>query len=985
MAVRRMLLLTCLLGCSKKIEGPAPAVTSAQNEIDQSTAPALLCNAQGDPASGWLIDVLGDNFAPMPAGALSSKATVAMPIVRLDGPEKYTVPDAYVRFAEKKRLPLAMRTAHSTADAHALQPGDYSVTVTNLNGASASAPAAIRVIPPPSETGLAVQPAGGTAGPPRICNDQSQTLIITGTGFRTEAKPAVALFNNGAPVLPVPPSSITVTPAEIDVSIPAGSFSGLSATGTTFTVRIADPNGCVTPYGNAPRGFRVTDVRAYTTCTQLGALTMSQRFGWTQRNQAITITNAFTQPATQPFSGPAPTVTITAPIKGSTTPASIALLRVAYVNANTIIAVVPTCSGAQPTPATDTSAGGCPNGIAPGGPYTIDVEDATGAFGSLSGTSGFQVVASQPPVIASLSPPVIDTTGTADLSITAGASSFALNAKPQIVFPAGGVCDLPINSQSATVIHAQVQGSPCGTALSPGQYVIRVQNTSDNALGDFSSLVVTAPNAPPGNFALVSSALSTARADFPLVQAGDGVGNHYLYALGGITAPVGAAGATVLSTVEMAQIDPFGDVIGDCGGGPCVFRVLDRSPLGEPRRGVAAGSVQIPGDTGYVFVIGGIKSGGAAIATVERAQVLRSVDAPVIAAPVQVVAAGGTLAAGTYYYRVSALLSASDPKNPSGETLASDLEPIFAQNGSRAILSWPCVAGAAKYRVYRTLGPNQGTGTELLLTEQPAAVASCSGSSLPGETFTDDGSATPAGLRPLPPGALGRWAAMPSLGSPRGQAAAALANDRLYVAGGCTGTSCDATGNELATYEDSQLTLQNLGAFSSTGAINQARRQGSFALATNAAAPARIASGEGWLILVGGERNGTVLINSTGGIEVSHAIVGGAAQATPVFANAAYTPDFGRHGGWSEVIANQLVIFGTNPGGAIIFRAGPPCNAPCAAPADFSTDLPQTGTTFTARYLLGEALFRGYFYAAGGFTDATAGATARSTVDRILY
>jgi hypothetical protein len=296
------------------------------------------------------------------------------------------------------------------------------------------------------------------------------------------------------------------------------------------------------------------------------------------------------------------------------------------------------------------------------------------------------------------------------------------------------------------------------------------------------------------------------------------------------------------------------------------------------------------------------------------------------------------------------------------------------------------VAGAAKYRVYRTVGPNQGTGTERLLTEQAAAVSSCSGSPLPSETFTDDGSATPAGLRPLPPGALGRWAAMPSLGSPRGQAAAALANDRLYVAGGCSGANCDLAGNNLATYEDSQLTLQNLGAFSSTGAINQARRQGTFALASNAAAPGRIALGEGWLLLVGGERNdGTVLVNTTGGIEVSHAIVGGAAQATPAFANAAYTPDFGRHGGWSEVIANQLVIFGTNPSNAIIFRAGPLCNAPCAAPADFSTDLPQTGTTFTARYLLGEALFRGYFYAAGGFTDAMAGATARSTIDRIPY
>ena len=228
---------------------------------------------------------------------------------------------------------------------------------------------------------------------------------------------------------------------------------------------------------------------------------------------------------------------------------------------------------------------------------------------------------------------------------------------------------------------------------------------------------------------------------------------------------------------------------------------------------------------------------------------------------------------------------------------------------------------------------------------------------------------------------------MPSLGSPRGQAAAALANDRLYVAGGCTGTNCDATGNELATYENSQLTLQNLGPFNSTGAINQARRQGTFALASNASAPARVAAGEGWLILVGGEQNGTVFFNgSAGGIEVAHAIVGGAAQATPAFAIAGYTPQFGRHGGWAEVIANQLVIYGANPNGNIFFRAGDVCSPPCTDAANFNTALPFTTVAPTQqRYLLGEALFRGYFYVAGGFTNATAGATALSSVDRIPY
>src|SRR5205814_1092612 len=125
-----------------------------------------------------------------------------------------------------------------------------------------------------------------------------------------------------------------------------------------------------------------------------------------------------------------------------------------------------------------------------------------------------------------------------------------------------------------------------------------------------------------------------------------------------------------LSSIELAQITDFGDVAGDCSTGPCLFRVLDRSALGfvggsgstaVARRGLAAVSLQIPGDSGYVFAIGGIDAGGHAMTNVERAQVLRAADAPVIASPIAA-NSGGTLGAGSWYYRVSALLSAGDAK-----------------------------------------------------------------------------------------------------------------------------------------------------------------------------------------------------------------------------------------------------------------------------------------------------------------------------------
>src|SRR5579859_7952942 len=143
MNIRRLPPLLLLAACSYKIQGPTPVVTGAQNERDKSTGPAYVCNAQGDPTDGWLVDALGDKFAPIPNQALVHTAGVTMPAVTLSGPETYPVPYKYVRFIDKTRMPLALRTADSLADAHTLTPGDYTLTVTNLNGASGSAAAAL--------------------------------------------------------------------------------------------------------------------------------------------------------------------------------------------------------------------------------------------------------------------------------------------------------------------------------------------------------------------------------------------------------------------------------------------------------------------------------------------------------------------------------------------------------------------------------------------------------------------------------------------------------------------------------------------------------------------------------------------------------------------------------------------------------------------------------------------------------------------------
>ena len=151
-------------------------MSGARNEHDQSTGPAYLCNAQGDPADGWLIDALGDKFAPLPTGALVGTAGVRMPDVALSGPQAYTVPSARVRFADKTRMPLAMPTKDTTADAHELPPGDYTLTVTNVNGKSGSAAAAIRVVPPPTIMGVSLARSAGGPASTSLCADQAMIL-----------------------------------------------------------------------------------------------------------------------------------------------------------------------------------------------------------------------------------------------------------------------------------------------------------------------------------------------------------------------------------------------------------------------------------------------------------------------------------------------------------------------------------------------------------------------------------------------------------------------------------------------------------------------------------------------------------------------------------------------------------------------------------------------------------------------------------------
>jgi hypothetical protein len=105
-------------------------------------------------------------------------------------------------------------------------------------------------------------------------------------------------------------------------------------------------------------------------------------------------------------------------------------------------------------------------------------------------------------------------------------------------------------------------------------------------------------------------------------------------------------------------------------------------------------------------------------------------------------AAGGTLAAGTYDYGVTATTAA-------GETNASIASVAVPATGSAA-LSWPSVCHATSYKLYRRLG---ATGAWTLVTTLPPLSAPFTDAGAVDVSFTDTGAAGGAGAPPPANGA----------------------------------------------------------------------------------------------------------------------------------------------------------------------------------------------------------------------------------------
>jgi hypothetical protein len=210
---------------------------------------------------------------------------------------------------------------------------------------------------------------------------------------------------------------------------------------------------------------------------------------------------------------------------------------------------------------------------------------------------------------------------------------------------------------------------------------------------------------------------------------------------------------------------------------------------------------------------------------------------------------------GNWNYKVAAVFDPSDPENPDGESLPSDVQPVTvpATPSVNVTIEWTPVPNATGYRIYRSPAPGLGTGTEVLLAQVGAM-----------PMYTDTGMDN-SGNSEMPHdiGDLGNWATVGTLTVPREGLGVGVAADPdsvtgdeffLYAVGGS-----DDGGTVLDTYEFAPITVnpadgtQTVGPFASGGAntLTPARWQLGVYTMNNALAIA-IPVGETYIYALGG-------------------------------------------------------------------------------------------------------------------------------------
>jgi hypothetical protein len=576
--------------------------------------------------------------------------------------------------------------------------------------------------PCPAVEGVALDNGAASAW-----NGEESALTITGSSFQ-----ALPVNLSESPSAAVPEVWLEASP-RVALAVVWVDESALAATlpltdplvaPGTYDVTVINPGGCADTLEAA---VTVSDTPPPYLDDSLRVDAVTPPFGWADEATAVTISGEGF------ISTPQAWLDLDPDDGQSNFEDDTQLANVAWIDGGSLTAVVPA-------------------GLAVGGPYDLLVLNDDGGYNLL--VDAFTVTADPPPDILTVLPQAGSTQE--DTPVTIEGESFVDGATVVLIDSAGTETSASTSATSATTIDATVPSS----SLSAGAYLVRVENP-DGSYDDWAAFVVRNPSAKLGTAGAWAEAQSllTARAGLGLVTATDSLGRGWLYAVGGED-----AAGNVLASVELAGTDAFG-TLGTWTDGV--------HPMNTPR----AHAVIVAHD-GWLWAIGG-DGGSGALDTVERAAFL---DGEAGVRPEITSAEGaedGELAAGTWYYRVSAVMPDDDPWNPGGETLASDVAVVrLGSDLGSVALTWEGVEGATSYRVYRTDAANGAAGAEHRVAAD-----------LTDTTWTDQGE-PPGTASWVPDGGLGEWVVLDeALPSPVAHAAGLIATDPdgeayVYVVGG---------------------------------------------------------------------------------------------------------------------------------------------------------------------------------------------------------
>ncbi|MCC7000062.1 MAG: hypothetical protein IT370_36015, partial [Deltaproteobacteria bacterium] len=608
-------------------------------------------------------------------------------------------------------------------------PADkYDLTFQNADGCKDTRPMAITIVPgpivfnvdPPFVYGGITTPVtvyttgltAPTAGMPLRVILRAQA---GGATFDMSASSAIDATHTKRVIMNVPPT------------VPAG----------VYDLELSDGTGCPAVYANA--------VTVVTTTTPLVSITPP--FGHSTANTDVSIrSNAFFVAGARAYLAP----------DAAATPVAVTLRSVEFQSSSELTGIVAGASTALAL-----------------GQYDVIVVNPTGTIGLLD--KGFRVVASATPVIERSSPGSLPTNCT---TCTVGLSGVNFAAAPTIT----ATCTRPDNTVSTTMPTVNAAPAPTTeklffnltavTSLPAGTvctFRLTQADGADTVFTDGGVVVVTNPAANLGP-TTAGSNLTSARRAPGLAFNGPTAARRNLYVIGGDTATSTTLATTALDSVEVAPADGIRGSIGAFTAIPyagVAATTQGRLPSGR----TLAGAVSLGR---YIYLVGG-HNGTASTTSVLRTMVLDPSEAPELDdADLNPDPVNG-LEPGLYFYRVAAVMTPGDTRNPGGESLASDefaiRVPTFGGNKIQVTLTWAAGAGSiASYRIYRTSTPNAQPGSEDVVFETSAATP---------RVFIDKGQAmTPfAAGKPLPFGAIGNWASGPSLNTARAGVGVALAKD----------------------------------------------------------------------------------------------------------------------------------------------------------------------------------------------------------------